>query len=99
MRAAAVLDRTERSFGVRRKQDRLRSVEVRPDDGAGRAPLFEINASRARTLDELITDTWEGLTVRGTARCPACQGQMSTRTDAHSEVGGGECMDCGASLC
>ena len=99
MLAAAVLDRTERPFGVRRKQDRLRGVETRPDGGAGRAPLFEVNASRARSLDELITDTWEGLTVRGTARCPACHGQMSARADARSEVGGGECKDCGASLC
>jgi hypothetical protein len=95
---AAVLDRTERPFGgVRHKQDRLRGLDVRSDGGVGRTPLFEVNASRARTLDELITDTWEGLLARGTARCPACHGKMSAHANAHGEEGG-ECVDCGAGL-
>jgi hypothetical protein len=93
---AAVLDRAERPFGgVRRRQDRLRDMDRRYDGGVGRASLSEVEFSRVRTLDELVTDAWEGLIARGTACCPACHGKMNA--NAHGEEGG-ECMDCGAKL-
>jgi hypothetical protein len=95
---AAVLDRTERPLGgARRRPDRLREPDRRYDGGVGSASLFEIESGRARTLDELVTDTWESLIARGTARCPACHGHMSARTGVHGEEGG-ECVDCGAKL-
>jgi hypothetical protein len=95
---AAVLDRTEQPFaGVRRRQDRLRGLDRRSDGGVGHTSSFEIESSRARTLDELVTDTWEGLIARGTVRCLACQGQMSLRVGVYGEEGG-ECVDCGAKL-
>jgi hypothetical protein len=97
---AAVLDRqSRRPFDVvRGRQGALRDQDRRSDGGVGRTPLFEVESERVRTLNELVTDTWESLMVRGTACCPACGGRMDSRADALGEVGGG-CLDCGARLC
>jgi len=49
-------------------------------------PLFagRADAYGGLTLDELITGVWEGLAVRGVARCPLCDGQMVARPAAPS---------------
>ncbi len=98
--SAAVLERqTQRSFDdVRRTRDALRESDRRADGGVGRTPLFGTESDRVRTLNELVTDTWESLMVRETVCCPACNGRMSPRAGAPGEVGG-ECVDCGARLC
>jgi hypothetical protein len=94
--SAAVLDRQpQRALWA---QDGSRERARRSDGHVGHTPLFEIESNRVRTLNELITDTWEALAARGTARCPACDGRMNTRADTPGEAGG-ECMDCGARLC
>jgi hypothetical protein len=51
------------------------------------------------TLDELITSTWEGLAVRGTAVCPVCTGSMIERAPEH-EAGTPTaiCLGCGSQL-
>jgi tRNA(Ile2) C34 agmatinyltransferase TiaS len=93
---AAVLDRAERPFaGARRRQDRLRDIDRRHDGGVGRVSLFEVESNRVRTLDELVTDAWEGLIARRTACCPACHGKMNAIAQGEE---GGECADCGAKL-
>jgi hypothetical protein len=97
--SVAVLDRqTQRPFdGVRWTRDASRDPDRRSDGGVGRTPLFEVESDRVRTLNELVTDTWESLMVRATACCPACNGRMDSCADAPGEVGG-ECVDCGARL-
>jgi hypothetical protein len=67
-------------------------------DGA----LFEgmAGAHGRLTLDELITDVWEGLVVRSTVECPVCTSSMVL-----SSPGGGagrqtgSCGGCGSQLC
>ena len=97
--STVVLDRqAQRPFdGARWTRDSSRGPDRRSDGGVGRTSLFEVESGRARTLNELVTDSWESLMARATACCPACNGRMDSRTDAAGEVGG-ECMDCGARL-
>jgi hypothetical protein len=98
--SVAVLDRqAQRPFDdVWRARDTSRDQERRSDGGVGRTPLLEIEPDHVRTLNELVTDTWESLMVRATACCPACNGRMDSRADTPGEVVG-ECVDCGARLC
>jgi hypothetical protein len=63
-------------------------------------------ACGALTLDDLISDAWEGLGVHETALCPACGGVMALRggggASYHAALPGdiqrGDCVDCGAQL-
>lgn len=97
--SAAVLEQAPRSLdGVRRTREALREPDRRSDGGVGHTSLFGTEPDRVRTLNELVTDTWESLMVRATVCCPACNGRMNSRADAPGEVGG-ECVDCGARLC
>ena len=50
------------------------------------------------TLDDLITDVWEGLAVR-TVACPVCAGPMTRNAPCDQGDGaGGTCLDCGSCL-
>jgi hypothetical protein len=80
------------------REDQRRYTDGGLDAGQGCAKPLEVDPHRARTLDQLITDTWEGVTVRKVVRCPACRGRMGSRVRASGEVEGGECLDCGARL-
>jgi hypothetical protein len=97
---AVALDREHpRLFdGSRRAIRGLRDGGRRSDGGARRAPLFDVEAHGAGTLDELVTDVWQSLTVGKLACCPACHGRMESRIAAPKGVAGGECTDCGATL-
>jgi hypothetical protein len=65
-------------------------------------PLFEFFAeqqpdSRATrhsglTLEERISNVWEGLLLTGTADCPVCRGPMERAGDS------GHCLRCGSVL-
>jgi hypothetical protein len=84
--------------GARWTRDALREADRRSGGGVGRTSLLETASDRVRTLNELVTDTWESLMARATACCPACNGRMSSCADEPGEVEG-ECVDCGARLC
>ncbi len=95
---------------VRRPADRDRSDIGRHVSGVGLA--VHGGACGALTLDELVSDAWEGLGVHETALCPACGGVMALRgggrdssgagASSHAALPGdsphGDCGDCGAQL-
>jgi hypothetical protein len=89
---------------VRRPASRDRSDIGQHASGIGSA--VRGGACGALTLDELISDVWEGLGVQETALCPACGGAMALRggggAPSHAALPGdvphGDCVDCGAQL-
>ena len=87
---------------VRERQQRL---DCLAEDRRGRSRITrarratEADAHSRPTLDELITGVWEGLAVRGVARCPLCDGQMVARsTSSVDHLHEGGCQDCGTTL-
>jgi hypothetical protein len=51
------------------------------------------------TLDDLITNAWEGLAVRGTVACPICASLMAPRSPEYGgDMSTGICLGCGSSL-
>jgi hypothetical protein len=51
------------------------------------------------TLDDLLSETWEGLTsATSPAACPVCDGELVRRWSAGAGVVGGRCRDCGTEL-
>jgi hypothetical protein len=97
---AVALDRQHRRLfdGSRRASRGLRDRGRSSEGGALRAPLFDVEAHGAGTLDELVTDAWESLMVGKGVCCPACHGEMASHLSALGGVEGGECADCGATL-
>jgi hypothetical protein len=51
-----------------------------------------------RTLDDLLTGTWDRLTAGVATACPVCAGALSPRWSAGSGIVGGRCGDCGSEL-
>jgi len=51
-----------------------------------------------RTLDELLTGVWEGLSAGETVRCPACGGAMGPARETGLRRVAGACRDCAAHL-
>ncbi len=49
------------------------------------------------TLDDLMMDVWEELSVRRAVRCPVCEGEMESVARASTGVAG-QCRDCGSIL-
>ena len=50
------------------------------------------------TLDDVISKTWESLSVRGNARCVVC-GELLVRSEGDGATANdAECAGCGASL-
>jgi hypothetical protein len=51
------------------------------------------------TLDELITDVWEGIAVRGTVDCPVCASPMvSISRGGNDAQRAAACLDCGSEI-
>ncbi len=78
---------------------------VRARTAAGHATLSLWPATDGGlTLDDLITDVWEGLTVGDDVRCPACDGAMAPcRTTGAAgarplAATAGVCRACGTGL-
>jgi hypothetical protein len=59
------------------------------------APARDPEGDRS-SLEEVIVDTWEGLTATRAVRCPVCSGEMLPARDGGEP--GGKCRDCGARL-
>ena len=54
---------------------------------------------QGRTLDDLLSETWEGLSTGGApTACPVCDGELVRRWSAGAGVVGGRCRDCGSEL-
>jgi hypothetical protein len=52
-----------------------------------------------RTLDDLLSASWEGLSAgSAVAACPVCDGELVRRWSAGAGVVGGRCRDCGSEL-
>jgi hypothetical protein len=66
----------------------------------GPAPVGGVRGVEAprRTLDDLITGVWEGLSSHHTVTCPVCSGKMAPRYGSGARPVGGRCQRCGSSL-
>jgi hypothetical protein len=64
------------------------------------APATWVEVSEpGATLDDLLSETWEGLTSASSlATCPVCDGELVRRWSAGAGVVGGRCRDCGSEL-
>jgi len=61
--------------------------------------LFDLDPTgEAGTLDELVSDLWEGLGAHRTVACPICGEQMAPDYGHHARPVGGTCSHCGATL-
>ena len=52
----------------------------------------------ARSLDDVIADTWDGLVAGEAIACPVCTASMTPRWSAGAGVVGGRCGGCGTTL-
>jgi hypothetical protein len=75
-----------------RRQDEVRRAVAR---GSRQRP--HLGARGTRTLDQLITTSWQGLAVGEGVRCPVCHGRMAPRV-ARGDHADGCCADCGTTL-
>jgi hypothetical protein len=61
------------------------------------APLALDRSCDEPTLDDLLMDVWEGLSVHRAVRCPVCVGMMEP-VESSAPTLAGRCRDCGATL-
>ena len=73
---------------------RLRREQAAGADSAWRSRTTVLRRGGEATLDEMLVDAWEGLSVHRSVACPVCSGAMVPR----SEAAGGACGDCGVQL-
>ena len=59
---------------------------------------WEAAVERSRTLDDVLSGAWEGLSTAACATCPVCAGALAARWSAGAGVVGGRCRDCGSEL-
>ena len=64
----------------------------------GHAVDFAPARSPRRTLDDLLSETWEGLLATAPVQCPVCAGSMVPRWSAGAGVVGGRCDKCDGEL-
>ena len=70
----------------------------------GAARLWDDTAPSAavedaeRTLDDLLSDTWEALHATVAAACPVCGEALAPRWSAGAGVVGGRCGNCGSEV-
>jgi hypothetical protein len=51
-----------------------------------------------RTLDDLLSETWDELHAAATAACPVCGHALAPRWSAGAGVVGGRCGNCGSEV-
>jgi hypothetical protein len=59
------------------------------------APAIE---DAGRTLDDLLSETWEALNATATTACPVCGEALAPRWSAGAGVVGGRCGNCGSEV-
>jgi hypothetical protein len=62
------------------------------------APAAAPSSRAGRTLDELISGAWEGLSAHQTVMCPVCSGPMAPRYGSGARPVGGRCRRCASTL-
>jgi hypothetical protein len=61
--------------------------------------LFDLDPTgESGTLDEFVSELWEGLAAHGTVACPICGEAMNPDYGHHTRPVGGTCSRCGATL-
>ena len=72
------------------------------DDDAARlwedAPAEPAIDHSGRTLDDLLSETWDELYTAATAACPVCGHGLAARWSAGAGVVGGRCGNCGSEV-
>jgi hypothetical protein len=63
-----------------------------------RGPAGAEAPRHARTLDEVLVGTWDGLSSHHTVACPVCTGKMAPRYGSGAAPVGGRCQRCGSTL-
>jgi hypothetical protein len=53
---------------------------------------------QGRTLEDVVSGSWEDLTAHRPATCPLCAGPMTPRYGSGPSTVGGRCGDCGTEL-
>ena len=62
-------------------------------------PLFDLDpVGEAGTLDDFVSDLWDGLAAQRKVACPICGEEMSPDYGHHARPVGGTCSHCGATL-
>jgi hypothetical protein len=61
-------------------------------------PLVLDRVDREPTLDDLLMDVWEGLSVRRAVQCPVCAAEMEPVTVRGTRAAAGHCGRCGSTL-
>jgi hypothetical protein len=89
---ALLLDAAPRTLPSRGKP--RAGVAYRSDRSPSRAAVDEGN----RTLDDVLSGAWEGLSAAAPVTCPVCAGELTPRWSAGAGVVGGRCGDCGTEL-
>jgi hypothetical protein len=66
----------------------------------GPAPVGGVRGGEThrRTLDDVITGVWEGLSSHHTVTCPVCSGKMTPRYGSGARPVGGRCKRCASTL-
>jgi hypothetical protein len=77
--------------------DTRRAEPVHPHGSAPAGGVRDGETPR-RTLDDLITGVWEGLSSHHTVTCPVCSGKMTPRYGSGARPVGGRCGRCGSTL-
>jgi len=62
------------------------------------APATERPQRADRTLDDVLTATWDGLAGHQSVTCPVCSGPMAPRYGSGAQPVGGRCTRCGSTL-
>ena len=62
------------------------------------APSSERPQRADRTLDDVLTATWDGLARHQSVTCPVCSGPMAPRYGSGAQPVGGRCTRCGSTL-
>jgi hypothetical protein len=64
----------------------------------GTLGLLFASPPESRTLEDVISGSWEELSAHRTATCPICAGPMVARYGSGPSAVGGRCHDCETEL-
>jgi len=64
---------------------------------AGTRPHGHVPRDRL-TLDDVLSDAWDGLAAHRSVTCPVCSGSMAPRYGSGAAPVGGRCKRCGSTL-
>jgi hypothetical protein len=88
--------------GAASPSDRAAAPPAPPSDRAaaahpGTRPHGHVPRDRL-TLDDVLSDAWDGLAAHHSVTCPVCSGSMAPRYGSGAAPVGGRCKRCGSTL-